>query len=183
MRRINGEQSETLARRGGCNVTVTAPEPRDGFKFVGWEKVANEDDIVEVYKAVYEKEAKAEVSMLQEEAANVAETLEKDHVCHRPEPGQWTKMTSCCEDRTITVHYEGCYGYVSFATFKCDLNMCEGFNGAESETLARRGECEVKVTAPAPKAGYRFVGWERTEHPEGEDSNFDVYTALYELIK
>ncbi len=66
-----------------------------------------------------------------------------------------------------TESYCGDSGHIWFVEVECDLNKCEGFTDSRTGTqvstllIGRRADItSYTVTAPAPKYGYRFTGWE-----------------------
>ena len=76
-------------------------------------------------------------------------------------------------NKSLTMHCKGDHcgedqqGYIWFVEVECDLNKCEGFTDSRTGTqvstllIGRRADItSYTVTAPAPKYGYRFTGWE-----------------------
>ena len=66
-----------------------------------------------------------------------------------------------------TESYCGDSGHIWFVEVECDLNKCEGFTDSRTGTqvstllIGKRADItSYTVTAPAPKYGYRFTGWE-----------------------
>ena len=201
---FNGSAEQIEARRGGCTVGINAPAAKDGYVFKEWKKIGKElvqgteSSYYEVYEAIYEKTAeetdKDKVSTLLEqpvvevaeatevvEASKVAEVkpVEKDHTCYRPENDEWTKISDY-NSATITLTFGGCYSYVSFAQFVCDINMCEGFNGATQKYVARRGESTETITAPTAKQGFKFDHWTKEKKVDEKTGiTIDTYRAVY----
>ncbi len=94
-----------------------------------------------------------------------------------------------------TESYCGDSGHIWFVEVECDLNKCEGFTnsrtGAQVSTLliGRRADItSYTVTAPAPKYGYRFVGWELISSRKAVSNELGSgvlsgkYIATYEKI-
>ncbi len=185
---FDGQESILLSRRGDSDITITAPEAKNGYHFAGWKRylIKALDDGYKVYgyEAVYEEDKETEFStlLLKEKLADVKElnqsTEKKDHECSKPEDGIWTNIVKN-ENGKLTIKYEGCHHYVSFAQFVCDLNECVGFNGSDKLTESRRGGTELTVDAPEAREGYHFVGWKKYDLTV-DGFSWSYYKANYE---
>ena len=101
-------------------------------------------------------------------------------------------------NRTLTVHctesFCGKSYYIWSLELECNPEQCEGFYDSKTGknvpkllVQTRADTTSFTFTAPAPKYGYRFVGWELiSARKTAEASNnfiFGKYIATYEKIK
>ncbi len=94
-----------------------------------------------------------------------------------------------------TESYCGDSGHIWFVEVECDLNKCEGFTDSRTGTqvstllIGRRADItSYTVTAPAPKYGYKFTGWELISSRKAVSNELGSgvlsgkYIATYEKI-